>query len=377
MVSVLVLGGVGFIGRNLVTYLIENNFVEFVRVADKVLPATAYLNERTKKAFADPRVEFKQSNLSDPNFTEKIFARDDDKTFDYVFNLAAETKYGQSEAVYNEKVYGLSITVAKEAAKKKVKVFVEFSTAQVYEADKKPSTEESKQKPWTNIAKCKAKAEAELKKIPGLNLIILRPAIVYGPSDVYGITPRLIVGAVYKQLNEEMKLLWTKDLRINTVHVSDVVRAAWYVTATKEEGGNRSSPPKEGGVVYNLADEGDTDQGLVNDLIQQIFGIDTGFQGTVMSTFAKLNLETVTEEVNDKHLQPWAELCKTGGVVNTPLTPYLDKELLKDNALSVDGKKIVTELGFVYQVPKMTVEKLKEVVDDFVELNLWPKGSTK
>lgn len=60
----------------------------------------------------------------------------------------------------------------------------------------------------------------------------------------------------------------------------------------------------------------------------------------MISQFAKLNLESVTEDVNDKHLQPWSELCKGAGVVNTPLTPYLDKELLKDNALSVDGGKV-------------------------------------
>jgi hypothetical protein len=82
------------------------------------------------------------------------------------------------------------------------------------------------------------------------------------------------------------------------------------------------------------------DQGTINKFIQEIFGIETGFQGTVISSFAKLNLDSVTEDVNDKHLQPWSELCKTGGIANTPLTPYLDKELLKDNALSVDGSKV-------------------------------------
>jgi nucleoside-diphosphate-sugar epimerase len=61
--SVLILGGVGFIGRHLVSYLVENNLVSKIRVADKVLPATAYLNPQHKKAFEDPKVEFKQANL--------------------------------------------------------------------------------------------------------------------------------------------------------------------------------------------------------------------------------------------------------------------------------------------------------------------------
>ncbi|KAJ3283567.1 hypothetical protein HK104_010328 [Borealophlyctis nickersoniae] len=374
--SVLVLGGVGFIGRNFVTYLIENNLADSVRVVDKVLPATAYLSERHKKVFDDKRVEFRQANIANASAAEKVFKKDDGTGFDYVFNLAAETKYGQSEEVYDEKVFQLSVTVAKEAAKHNVKVFVELSTAQVYESDKKPSTEEGKLKPWTLLAKYKLKAEEELKKIPGLNLIIVRPAIVYGPSDIYGITPRLIIGAVYRQLNEKMELLWTKDLKINTVHVEDVARALWHIAATKEEKGGRSGPVKSP-EIYNLADHGATDQGTINQYISKIFGIETGFQGTVISQFAKLNLESITEDVNDKHLQPWSELCKSAGLAHTPLTPYLDKELLKDNALSVDGSKIEKELGFTYNHPEVTEASLRAVVDDFVANGNWPTGTTK
>lgn len=61
--NVLVLGGVGFIGRNFVTYLVKNALVAHVRVVDKVLPATAYLTPSQKEAFSDPKVEFKQANL--------------------------------------------------------------------------------------------------------------------------------------------------------------------------------------------------------------------------------------------------------------------------------------------------------------------------
>lgn len=110
---------------------------------------------------------------------------------------------------------------------------------------------------------------------------------MYGPSDNLGITPRLIIGAVYRHLKEEMKLLWTKDLKLNTVHVLDVARALWHVSATKEEKGGRTQPltAKE---IYNLSDKGDTDQGIVNDLISKIFDIQTGFQGTMISSFAKV-----------------------------------------------------------------------------------------
>jgi nucleoside-diphosphate-sugar epimerase len=60
--SALILGGVGFIGRNLVTYLVENNLCSEIRVVDKVLPETAYLSKRDKEAFS--KVQFIQGNLA-------------------------------------------------------------------------------------------------------------------------------------------------------------------------------------------------------------------------------------------------------------------------------------------------------------------------
>lgn len=59
--NVLILGGVGFIGRNFVHYLLSNDLVAEIRVADKMLPQTAYLSETFKADFST--IEFKQSNL--------------------------------------------------------------------------------------------------------------------------------------------------------------------------------------------------------------------------------------------------------------------------------------------------------------------------
>lgn len=60
--TVLVLGGVGFIGRKFVAYLTEHDLASEIRVIDKVLPQTAYLNKRCTAAF--DQVEFMQGNLS-------------------------------------------------------------------------------------------------------------------------------------------------------------------------------------------------------------------------------------------------------------------------------------------------------------------------
>ncbi|RUP45814.1 hypothetical protein BC936DRAFT_147699 [Jimgerdemannia flammicorona] len=178
------------------------------------------------------------------------------------------------------------------------------------------------------------------------------------------------MGRVYKQLNEEMKLLWNESLRINTVHVEDVCRATWHVANWFVENGKVGSGES---FVFNLADKGDTNQETINFHIRAIFGIETGFAGTVVSNFAKLNIESVTEETNEKHLAPWADILKASRIKSSPLTPYLDKELLYKNALSVDGTKITKVTRFEYIVPEVTQAKLVEVIEGYRALNIWPR----
>lgn len=82
-------------------------------------------------------------------------------------------------------------------------------------------------------------------------------------------------------------------------------------------------------------------------LIHEIFDIPTGFYGTIISAFAKLHLDGVVDDVNDENLDPWAELhAKAGITQTTPLSPFMEKELLKDTDLSMDGSKFERETGF-------------------------------
>jgi len=266
------------------------------------------------------------------------------------------------DTVYNENIVELDKVCGNEAAKRKVKVFIEVSTAQIYDSGNKPRKEDAKIKPWTGIAKAKSQAEEELKKINGLNLVIVRPAIIYGPGDLSGIMPRLITAAVYKIRNEKMEFLWDKDLRINTVHVRDVCAALWHLASNYK--GSLS--------VYNLADENDTSQGNICPLLEQLFGINTGFLGTIQSKLAtSVAMKTVADTANEKHLKPWSDVCKQNNITTTPLTPYLDEELLYNNHLTVDGNAI-TETGFKYQHPKVTADLLKESIQYHVKNGFFP-----
>jgi len=213
------------------------------------------------------------------------------------------------------------------------------------------------------IAQARLEAEQAVANTPGLNYVIVRPAIVYGPGDILGVTPRVVIGAIYKESGERMELLWSQSLRLNTVHVEDVVSALWHLTSH----GNSGS-------IYNLSDKNDTNQGKINEILEEIYGIKTGFLGKAKSSIAKaLGMKQLTDFVNDKHLKPWSDLCKSRGILDTPLTPYLDEELLYKCETSINGSAI-ENTGFAYNRPNVTADAIREVILDFVHKGVFPDG---
>jgi hypothetical protein len=123
-----------------------------------------------------------------------------------------------------------------------------------------------------------------------------------------------------------------------------------------------------------LADKGDTDQGKINKGLEELFGIKTKFAGKMLSAAAqKLGMEHVTSTVNDKHVAPWSRMTKEKGIEITPLSPYLDKELLGNTHLTVDGSAIEAT-GFQYTVPELNTERLREWVVYYEKMNLFPSG---
>jgi len=359
---VLILGGCGFIGRHLVTYLWENKLASRVCVADKVLYQIAGLSEAEKAIFENKDfVSVKQADLASEAHIPKVFEYDGGN-WTYVINCAAVTKYSQGKEVYDHNVVKLSQLCSQASQKYKCKRYIELSTGQVYDAGKKPSTENDKLKPWTEIGRAKEEAEKLVASVQGLNFVIIRPAIVYGTGDVFGLTPRLIVGSVYKESKETLKSLYSKELKLNTVHVKDVVKAIWFLTDHAESGS-----------IWNLADKNDTDQGKVNLILEEIFGIKTKFINAVEMTAGKaLGTKFLVGVANDLHLKPFSDACKKYGINETPLTPYLDEELIKDNSTSIDGTAI-EKLGFSYDYPAPNAPLLKEVLLDYVAKGFFPK----
>ncbi|KAF2025222.1 NAD(P)-binding protein [Setomelanomma holmii] len=364
--AVLIIGGLGYTGRNLTKYIHDNNLASEIRIVDKHLPELAWLAPEFKEACS--RERFVQADASQKRSHPRVFDREGDKEFDFVFNCGGETRFSQEDKVYELRSYGLSMAVGKEAAKRKVKCYVELSTGMVYKPDSTPRKETDKLKPWSNLAKWKLKAEEDLAKIEGLNLMVIRLAQVYGPYTSKFLSTALCMARVYQHKKKEMRWLWKEDLRTNTVHIEDTVRALWHGAQWYVKAAPRKPAP-----IFNIVDHGNTSQGLTAKHIHEVFNIETGFHGTLISAFAKLHLDHVVDEVNDETLDPWAELQQEAGISqSTPLTPFMEKELIRDADLSLDGSLFEKETGFTYKHDKLTKEGFEEMIESYKRMNWWP-----
>ena len=386
----------GYIGRFLALHIHKNKLASEVRLVDKVLPQLARLApEFSEACSADKFMQADASRereplpapplliLYDPNrlsSTEslsKIFTLPSGRAFDYVFNCGGETRYSQDDSVYSARSVALSLNLARECARRKTPALIEFSTGMVY---KPPSSstiaaggckETAPSKPWTKIAKYKLKAEEELEKMvktEGLRYAVLRLAHVYGPYDVGFLARGLCLARVYEAQGKEMKWLWGKDLRVNTVHVHDVCSAAWAAAIWCASPASTTEPNR----AFNIVDRGDTSQGTLATVFSSIFNITTGFQGTLISQFARFNLDSVVDDVNEEVLQPWADLLKEKGVKEGPLSPFLEKELLRDCDLCLDSSRAREVLGWEVQVRGVGADEVRAIVESYGRMGWWP-----
>lgn len=223
--------------------------------------------------------------------------------------------------------------------------------------------------------------------------MIIRMANVYGEYCSKLVGTMLCMARVYKQLDREMKWLWTKDLKTNTVHVTDVARGLWHAAKWYTDGKANWDENSMGKVpIFNFVDHGDTseypsvrtslfiidakrksDQGSTQGLIGKIFNIKTGFHGTLVSQFARLNLGSAVDEENDELLQPWGQLMNEYSIKRPgPITPYLEGETVKDCDFSIDGSRFEQVTGFQYLVPQLTEEKILEIIESYKRMNWWP-----
>jgi len=357
---ILVMGATGFIGRQLVCFLLEQREVGKIIAADKRIVALSHFSPRITKAWDSEKVKFVQADLANPSHLKaRIFNR---QKYDFIFNLCGETRFGLLKVEYENRIASV-VKMASAMAAGQCRKWIELSTAIVYEGSKTPLTEKGLIAPWNVVAEFRYQAEKILIQQAKLSCTILRASIVYGPGDTHGIMPRLVMAAAYKEANEKMKCLWTKGVQINTVHVRDVCAAMWEVTKYE------NLP-----VVLNLSDRSNFSQLDFNNICEKLLQMEVGFQPKIINMAAKLNISAAAEQSNSKHSPMWNAVVKKYGLsLNNPLSPFIDEQLLAKNHLGVDGSLITRVTKFRYAHPEPTTKLFAEMLEEYMEMGYYPK----
>lgn len=336
----LILGGVGYIGRNLSKFLLDNHLCSHLTVADKSLPSTSYFHTSQEQAFE--HLECIQVDLA--RNPSKAF----NKEYRYIVNCTGETRSGLPDSRYRQNSIGVV-----QACKPFIYTakWIEISSALVYKSNKKGASESDPIDPWTLEGRLRYECEQALA---GTNHVVLRPARVYGLGDFHTVTPRVILAAVYLRLKKKMKMLWGEDLKIATVHVSDLCRAVCHL--------------KDFDGVFNVTDNAATTQGDIGRVVQELFGIRTEYYSRVISNMA--SLQVVAEEANEIHMTPWGEICGERGI-ECPIYPYVEQENLDGSHLAVSNLKI-RNTGFEFLQNRVTAENVRESLTLLIEAGVLP-----
>jgi len=361
--KLLLLGGLGFIGKNFYEYILSKNLFNSIIIIDKSLPEISHITPGKLPLYLkNTKTKIIQIDLCNEKHLRKVFNENPD--IDVIVNLAAETRLSLSEEDYYNRCYKLPVLCGRLAAEFNIKKFIQMSCCKIYKSA--PSSGKIKEnydiEPWDIRYININEAEKELKKIQGLNLIILRAAGVYGPYDFNGEMILRISGAlIYKALGEKMKVMWDGGLKANTINVYYVCRAIIYAIVKCQKGD-----------LFNLVDDNDSDQNKIHQILKEIFKINIECVGSIRSYLMRFNVDHVIQIINEKHLQIWFELCAKFNMMNSPVNVVVYRENLTNNVLCIDGEAFKMKTGFKYMIPRLDTKYFKALVQDYITYGCLP-----
>ena len=229
MTKSLVTGGSGFIGSNLVDYLVEQGH-EVIVLDDR--------SANNDKFYTSDKVEYVKQDVTNYQFTRLFY-----DGVDYVFHLAAESRL--QPAIENpinavqKNCVGTAVVLqcAREAGVKRV---VYSSTSSGYGGNPWPNVETQPDDCLNPYSASKIAAEKFCKMyydLYGLETVSLRYFNVFGErSPARGqYAPVIGIFQRQKEAGEPLTLVGNGEQRRDFIHVKDVARAN-FLAATKDLG---------------------------------------------------------------------------------------------------------------------------------------------
>ena len=245
--SILVTGGAGFIGSNLVRHLLESRSETIV-----VLDALTYAGnvESLGGCLDDDRCVFVKGSITDRSLVDATFTQHDVHT---VFHLAAESHVDrsiESAAPFIDTNVTGTLVMAEIALKHSVRRFVHVSTDEVYgslEPDAPAFSEQSQIDPSSPYSASKAASDhviAAFVRTHGLDAVITRCSNNYGP---YQFPEKFVPLMILNALESRQLPIYGDGLQVRDwLHVEDHCRA---LTLALDRGTS--------GSVYNIGGYGE------------------------------------------------------------------------------------------------------------------------
>jgi dTDP-glucose 4,6-dehydratase len=223
MKTIVVTGGLGFIGSNLINILSKKNY--FIINIDKVTYASNFNNISNNIK----NYKFYKQDINNQNFIKKIL---DKYKPSLIFNLAAETHVDRSidspKKFINSNINGVfNLLEAIRKFKKKIKL-IHISTDEVYGdiINNKYSKETDPYNPSSPYSASKASSDLLIKsyiRTYRIAAIITNCCNNYGPNQY---PEKLIPNIIYKIINNEPIPIYGKGTNIREwIHVEDHCRA--------------------------------------------------------------------------------------------------------------------------------------------------------
>jgi dTDP-glucose 4,6-dehydratase len=222
MKTILITGGAGFIGSNLVNFIYKK-YPKYKLIILDALTYAGNVQSLPGKGLSNDQIEFWYGNVLNADLVGSLVARSD-----IVIHFAAESHVTRS--IYDNKLFFetdvlgtqiVSNSVLKN--RKKVQLFVHISTSEVYGTAESDFMDENHSlNPMSPYAAAKCGADRlvysyyQTYKIP---CVIIRPFNNYGPMQhLEKLIPRFITGAL---LNEPLTIHGDGMSRRDFLHVDD------------------------------------------------------------------------------------------------------------------------------------------------------------
>ena len=110
--------------------------------------------------------------------------------------------------------------------------------------------------------------------------------------------------------------------------------------------------------------------------VAHIFDIEYEYISSFTSMLASISLKDVAEDVNEKHLAPWSQMCNEEGISNTPLSPFIYSSQLETLNIRACNQKLLAT-GFQFKRPEVTEANVRDVLEDCIKIGIFPKTNVK